>query len=191
MLYPGWLSAPDNGIIVVGAHTAAGQKAGYSTRSTDTAAVAVYAPSGDAERLDTEFQRLDRQRPGFRAGDHSPGYLAQGEGGNAFSAIDIVTTDVPGAAGYNSSAFPDISPSEGGVPDYRSYYCRFSGTSAATAIAAGLLSLAMTAGRVPRGDGPAARAKLPTNGKAHDDDAAQPRLKWQGQAEGGGSSSVR
>ena len=81
---------------------------------------------------------------------------------STFATQEIVSTDVPGAAGYNGSIFP---ASEGAI-DFRSFYCHFSGTSAATAITAGMLSLAMTTGLIPRRDGP--RAKSHCSGAAPD-----------------------
>ena len=78
---------------------------------------------------------------------------------------------MPGAAGYNSSIFP---ASEGAI-DFRSFYCHFSGTSAAAAITAGMLSLAMTTGLIPRGDGPRAKRML-RGGAGPTDDKDAKRL---------------
>ncbi|MCU0906989.1 MAG: S8 family serine peptidase [Rhodobacteraceae bacterium] len=62
----------------------------------------------------------------------------------------LVSTDPPGAWGYRSSAFahgPSSDEVDSGVHyEIGSLFCRFSGTSAATAIAAGLASLAIAMG---------------------------------------------
>jgi hypothetical protein len=64
----------------------------------------------------------------------------------------------------------------GGVLDYRSYYCHFSGTSAACAITAGALSLAISAG-VMRRDPALAKRRLA--GSARPDDVlGSPHLSW-------------
>ncbi|WP_353471125.1 S8 family serine peptidase [Salipiger sp. H15] len=175
MLYPGLLASDRNGIILVGAHTSLGTRAGYSNIGTDALPITLYAPSGDSERLDSEIVRLDQTSPDFHANTHAPGTLEESE---PFSALDVISTDVPGAAGYNGSPFPEILPAENTLPDYRSYYCRFSGTSAATAIASGVLALAMSTGKVPRGDGVGAKKKLRGSAAPTNDAAAEPKLNW-------------
>lgn len=175
MLYPGVLASDKNGIILVGAHTSLGKRAGYSTTGSADLPVTLYAPSGDSERLDSEIIRLDRVSPDFREDTYSPGDLAAAED---FSPLDVISTDVPGAAGYNGSPFPEILPEDATLPDYRSYYCRFSGTSAATAIAAGMLALAMSTGKIARGDGITAKKKLRGSSAPTDDINAEPKLVW-------------
>lgn len=199
-ILPAALADPKNGIIAVGAHAATRNRAGYSTAGP----VTLYAPSGDGERLDAMVQRLDIADPEYRPGDHSAAYLdglglhyppaAAGGGAGAapghaplaaetapgpsvFATQEIISTDVPGAAGYNGSPYSQHVFSGDAVLDYRSYYCRFSGTSAAAAITAGLLSLAMAAGAVPRGKGPQAKAALLARAKA-DGPGGAPRLHW-------------
>ena len=166
VLFPGSLAADDNGIVAVGAHTAAGQPASYSP-ATD--AVTVYAPSGDGERLDRVMQRLDVQSAGFNPNDHGHAYLdGLGNFGDlagtdattkTHAPQDLVSTDVPGRAGYNSSPNAQVFGRDGAMLDYRSAYCRFSGTSGAVALTAGLVSLGMSAGRLDRrGRGPGPRS---------------------------------
>jgi hypothetical protein len=188
LLYPASLaSEEDNGIIAVGARAATGRRAGYSSTGASPGGITVYAPSGDGERLDDRLQRLDSADAGFRPSDHSALYLSRlgvqhgadgrgrADGPSIFATQEIVSTDVPGAAGYNTSAFGRPS-GMGGILDYRSYYCHFSGTSAACAIAAGALSLAISAGVLPR-DGPTAKRRL--GGGAQPDDAlGTPYLSW-------------
>lgn len=175
VMYPGCLAEDSNGIVLVGAHNSNGARSAFSTTRTDAAEITLYAPSGDSERLDAALVRLDRISGNFEPGFHSPSYL---EGQDDFSAQDVISTDVPGAAGYNGSAFPEILPSEDHIPDYRSYYCRFSGTSAAAAITAGALSLAYSTGRIPRGNGVEAKRILRGTDDPGDDARAEPKLRW-------------
>ena len=163
LMYPASLATEEeeNGIIAVGARAATGQRAGYSSIGDEPGAVTLYAPSGDGERLDGRLQRLDSADAGFRPSDHSALYVSKlgvqysadgsgrPDGPSIFATQEIVSTDVPGPAGYNSSAYGRPT-GMGGILDYRSYYCHFSGTSAACAIAAGALSLAISAGIMPR-----------------------------------------
>ncbi|MEV8468821.1 hypothetical protein AB0T83_18865 [Fluviibacterium sp. DFM31] len=61
-----------------------------------------------------------------------------------FQPTDIVSTDVPGSAGYNPSPYVQLPGQESDEHlEVASLYCGFSGTSAATALAAGLVSLAL------------------------------------------------
>ena len=200
LMYPGRLARDDNGIVAVGARAASGLRAGYS--SADHPGVTIYAPSGDGERLDTELRRLDTAAPDFRPEDHSARYRdslrvqhpaagdrgggdgaghdrgsAPGPAPETFATQEIISTDVPGAAGYNASAFARAATATGAVLDYRSYFCHFSGTSAATALVAGVLSLGVAAGKIPRGDPKAAKSRLappPTDPV----EGAEPFVSW-------------
>ncbi len=189
ILCPGSLAAPDNGIIAVGARAATGNPAAYSPESDH---ITVYAPSGDGERLDSRLQRLDTQSARFNPNDHSIAYTAglgnygdqqasNGTGVSTHATQDLISTDVPGRAGYNSSPNAQIFGHEGAVLDYRSAYCRYSGTSGAAALTAGLLSLAMSAGRITPGGaqfGPAAKAAL-CGTKTGDYASAEPAIHWK------------
>lgn len=189
MIYPANLAADDNGIVAVGARTETGQRAGYSTRGGEGAQVTVYAPSGDGERLDQELQRLDTISGDYRSLDHSGSYRDRmgtayhGSGGSArpgpetYTNVDVISTDVPGAAGYTGSVFARTMTACEAILDVASYYCRFSGTSAATAITAGMISLAISAGKLPRGDGRAVKKRIASAGPV-DDDRAAPALHW-------------
>lgn len=192
IILPAALARPDNGIIAVGARAATGRRAGYSSTGGPAGPqITVYAPSGDGDRLDEELVRLDTASPGFRRSEHSAAYrdkLGVRFGGNpatpappitpnVFSTQEIVSVDVPGAGGYSRSPYTQPTGPGAGILDYRAYFCHFSGTSAASAIAGGMLSLAMAAGRAPRGDGVGAKNAL-TGGAPPDDDAATPALSW-------------
>ena len=189
IMYPGSLAAEDNGIISVGARTASGQPASYSP-VTDH--VTVYAPSGDGERLDRDMQRLDVQGAGFNPNDHSQFYRGglgsfgdpsntAGAGRGTHAPQDLISTDVPGRAGYNSSPNAQIFGHNGAILDYRSAYCRFSGTSGAVALTGGLLSLALSAGRLTKGGaefGASAKAAL-CGDIAQSYSKAEPAIHWR------------
>lgn len=58
-------------------------------------------------------------------------------------AEDLISLDVPGPYGYNPSPFRYRPTGNGPHLDIGSLYCHFSGTSASTALAAGLIGLAI------------------------------------------------
>ena len=188
LLSPADLAAQDNGIVAVGARAAGGRAASYSPM---TDAITVYAPSGDGERLDTEMQRLDVQSSGFNPHEHGHDYRdGMGNFGDPDSdpastrlhaPQDLVSTDVPGRAGYNSSPNAQIFGRDGAILDYRSAYCRFSGTSGAVALTAGLVSLAMSAGRIaPRHQDTGHTVKTALTGGVPSSYArAEPAIHWR------------
>jgi len=72
----------------------------------------------------------------------------------------IISTDVPGHGGYSASPFTGAEPEEG-LREYGSYFCRFTGTSAACAIIGGFLALARGLGKYdPCADGVGLKAWL-------------------------------
>ena len=202
MIYPASLAAAPvsaaharegngNGIIAVGARAATRQRAAYSTTSTQAGQISIYAPSGDGERLDIGMQRLDTLDPDYRPYDQSDSYKSKlnveytGAGtaphlvdASTYSTQPVISTDVPGAAGYNGSPFPYPTDPAGAIYDYRSYYCNFSGTSAACAIVAGMLSLAYSAGKIEKGNGSLAKTLLRGGTEPVDDTAGTPALRW-------------
>lgn len=130
-IYPANLADADNGVISVGAANAKGLIAGYS----QTDGVTLLAPSNDAERYDRLSVRLDVQDARF------PDRVCPAQNGNAkFSYFEIISTDVPGRHGYSYSPFASEEP-QGALREFGSYFCRFGGTSAASAIVAGFVSL--------------------------------------------------
>ena len=157
VIYPANLADDDNGIIAVGARNARRQPSSFTSKSNARAKITIYAPSGDAERLDREVRRLDTTDEDFRPSEHDDEDLADA---GDFAVEDIITTDVPGPGGYNGSRFRRARATDDTYHDVSSLFCRFSGTSAAVAIAAGLLSLAMSSGAVTPGDGVAAKQRL-------------------------------
>lgn len=142
-VYPANFASGENGIIAVGAVNAKGWNCSYSPVRNLT----VWAPSSDAERFDRSEVRLDSHAPDYDGavipGDHV---------NHKYSRYDIIGTDVPGDGGYAASPFDGPDP-ETGLREFGSYYCRFGGTSAASALVAGFLSLGQTAGQYPQGSG--------------------------------------
>lgn len=163
LAYPARL-AETCGIIAVGAQTASGDPASYSNSGARGAPVTVHAPSGDGERVDEGLVAFDRRAAGFEPEEAAPVMAAAEESGATVSREvdfrDIVSTDIPGRAGYNGGVARRAYDDEGNIFDFGSFYCRFSGTSAATAITAGFLSLAISSGKLTRGDATAARRSL-------------------------------
>lgn len=72
-------------------------------------------------------------------------YLKRPAGNADFPVQRIISLDPRGPGGYNPSPYRYTPPSDGPYLEIGSLYAEFSGTSAATAIAAGLISLAMQA----------------------------------------------
>lgn len=142
-IYPANLAGEYNGIISVGAVNAKGLVAGYSTNQ----GITIMAPSNDAETYDRVSVRLDEQDVDF-LDRRCP---AQNDNGS-FSHFEIVSTDVPGSHGYSHGPFSSAEPAEG-LREFGSHFCRFGGTSAASAIVAGFVSLGFSLGEVsPAGD---------------------------------------
>jgi len=133
-IYPANLANEHNGIISVGALNAKGYRSGYSGAGSTT----VMAPSNDAEIFDKTEVRLDEQRQNY-----SPIGVPENNSNFKYSNFEIVSTDVPGRFGYSSSPFI-AERSDLELREFGSYFCRFGGTSAASAIVAGFLSLGKT-----------------------------------------------
>ena len=130
-IYPANLASEHNGIISVGSVNAKGHRSGYSGITNLT----VMAPSNDGEVFDRFETRLDEQDVDYtEVGIPSP------NDNEKYSHYDIISTDVPGNYGYAFSPYTSDEP-EDGLREFGSYFCRFGGTSAASAIVAGFLSL--------------------------------------------------
>ena len=135
-IYPANLASDHNGIISVGAINAKGHRSGYSAMKNLT----VMAPSNDSQLFDRHEVRLDEQDV-----DYSPTGVPQINANAKCSHYDIISTDVPGRHGYSFSPFDSDEPDDG-LREFGSYFCRFGGTSAASAIVAGFLSLGFSTG---------------------------------------------
>lgn len=150
-IYPANLASDDNGVISVGAVNAKGWPCSYSPTSDLT----VWAPSSDAERFDSGEVRLSVARMiADKRGIPDSNQIER------FSEIEIISTDVPGRGGYSATPYEGPEP-EDGVREFGSYFCRFGGTSAASAVIGGFLALGRGLGRVPdSADGVAIKAWL-------------------------------
>lgn len=149
-IYPANLASEHNGIISVGAVNAKGFISSYSGRRDLT----IFAPSNDAEAFDANEVRLDETDS-----EYDPIGVPDRNDNAKFSSYDIVSTDVPGPAGYSGSAF-DRPVQDGTLHEYGSYFSLFGGTSAASALIAGFLSLGRSTGQFPTGSGSAAKTWL-------------------------------
>lgn len=157
--YPARLASEGNAIVAVGAHNALGFPCVYGPTGPG---VTVYAPSGDDERVargaDGGYDvRLDRWQRRLNRGDDAGLFIHATTDADVVPPECIVTTDVPGPFGYNPSTILRASYSTDGPDgavevflDPAHLLGLFSGTSAATAIAAGFAALAMTAGKISR-----------------------------------------
>lgn len=131
-IYPANLAADHNGIISVGAVNAKGFRISYS----QSIQVTVAAPSNDAEAFDHTEVRLDAASPTY-----DPIGVPKNNSNYKFSHFDIVSTDVPGPAGYSDGPFSQSDPNTA-MREFGSYFCRFGGTSASSALTCGFISLA-------------------------------------------------
>ncbi|MGJ8628539.1 MAG: S8/S53 family peptidase [Sulfitobacter sp.] len=171
-IYPANLADDHNGIIAVGALNAKGYRCGYS----DARNVTVMAPSNDSEVFDRTEVRLDEQQKdydGVGVPDHNSNFK--------FSSFDIISTDVPGRFGYSSSPY-DAERPDAGLREFGSYFCRFGGTSAASAIVAGFLSLAKSAQVLAAdADGLASKSWLLSKAQQHAEDEVNHMVPiWSG-----------
>jgi len=142
-IYPANLAADDNGVIAVGAVNARGWTCSYSPSSGLT----IWGPSSDGERFDRSEVRLDVRRH-----DYDPTGVPAKNANACYSPFSLIATDVPGRGGYATTPFP--GPETGGeMREYGSYYCRFGGTSGASALIGGFLSLGLSLGYWSRGTG--------------------------------------
>jgi len=160
-IYPASLATANNGIVSVGAVNAHGVRATYSNYGPE---LTVMAPSSDGVRFDRAQTRLD-----MAASNYTGEGVPENNDNALFSYLDVISTDVPGRYGYNSSPFEDAylgesvsdCPDDLQVRDIGSFYCRFGGTSAASALIAGFISLGMSQGGLAHdAGGPAAKRWL-------------------------------
>ena len=160
-------------IISVGAVTHSGELASYSIRGNG---VTVMAPSGDEERYDRSEVRFNKQRPGFDADEVKADFPKRADAASMpthlkFDYHEVISTDLPGNFGYNYGSFEkpfletrrerklrqkssrsDELLFKMPILDKGSFYCAFGGTSAATAIASGFISLGISTDDIPKKD---------------------------------------
>ena len=165
LIYPANLAADDNGIIAVGAVTVEGYRSGYSNYGEG---LTVVSPSDDGEVFNRHQLRVDRLSP--FAAQHD--YEAFGLREYQYSHFSLLTTDLPGAFGYNRGADPwssivpfGANPGIGG-----GYYTTFGGTSGASAEVGGICALIQRAYKSQndseaRLSGPAVKSILQTTSR--------------------------
>lgn len=117
-------SAPD--LFVAGAVTANGVRASYASHST--AARLYHAPSNDGPLLNADNMRF--QPESWVGRNIFPGQASD------WCPFGVLSTDIPGEFGYSPDRGMTGEPNTGG-----SLYTMFGGTSAASAITAGFISL--------------------------------------------------
>ncbi len=122
--------------------------------------------------LSTQSPRYDSERVFLDPWAEVDSYLKTPEGTTDFPKQRIISLDPRGRRGYNPSIYRYDPPGDGPHLEIASLYAEFSGTSAATAIAAGLISLAMQ----NEGKSKIDPAKLPGPGTLFDLDAASQLL---------------
>ncbi|KQI72962.1 peptidase [Loktanella sp. 5RATIMAR09] len=170
-IYPANLASEHNGIISVGAVNAKGYKSSYSA----TGNITVMAPSNDAEAFDVAEVRLDQQSAAY-----DPVGVPANNANHKFSSYDVISTDVPGPAGYSGGPFAEAAIG-GSMREYGSYFNRFGGTSCASALVAGFLSLGYSTGKITGRSGVEAKSWLLTHCHHHDrDEDACNVLCWSG-----------
>ena len=156
--FPASLDEADNGIFAVGAMTSNDEPASYSP----TTGVSIFAFSGDAEVYNRAIRRRDRYRqdPSLRPRDWAKNPLVADD--QIMAQEMILATDPPGPFGYSLSPYEDAWVQTGEVDDvpvnalldFASNFSAFNGTSAAVALAAGLISLGFSSQTIPAGLGP-------------------------------------
>ena len=150
-VYPASLADEYNGIISVSAINAKGYPSAFSLGSRATVA----GPSSDSEIFNRAEVRLDTRRP-----DYDPAGVPAQNDNAKFSSFEIISCDVPGDPGYTGSPFRSAGAGDR-LRDYGSCFCRFGGTSAASALVTGFISLGISAGEIKADrDGLSAKAWL-------------------------------
>ncbi|AXQ94885.1 S8 family serine peptidase [Cereibacter azotoformans] len=142
LIYPAGLADDSNGIVAVGAVTAEGLRAGYSSYGEGLTLV---APADDYPVYNRHQMRLNRFDPLIAMHDYS---VAAGKE-HVFCPLELVTTDLPGVFGYDSGSRPwsSVMPTQGNPGLGGGYYTAFGGTSGACSLIGGLVALAQRARR--------------------------------------------
>lgn len=142
MAYPARLSGKIPNLIAV---TACNQDGDILNYAFDPASL----PEADKSRpvimrtLSSDHPRYDRDTAYLDPYAAVDPYLKIPAGSSKFPARRIISCDPRGNRGYNPSKYRYTPPTSGPHLELASLYAEFSGTSAATAIAAGLVALGM------------------------------------------------
>lgn len=148
LAYPARLVVPEStpsaataaDMIVAGAHTARNLRSAYSS-GTFATGVTVYCPSDDAQVLDENLLRVD-----LRSFTDSLDPASNNSRPNSYSPFGVLALDIPGRFGRSEGSGED---DDAGTdrPGRTSRYSIFGGTSAASSILAGLVSLMQRAAK--------------------------------------------
>jgi subtilisin family serine protease len=142
LAYPACLSKA-GGVLAVTAQNAEGQTLGYAPE-VDTNLNMISVLSSSAVQYDEGalvFDPWQSEDDAEMPAKDDPALKADMK--KALPLEGLISLDVPGPFGYNPSPYAYTPPAVGPHLEIGSLYCHFSGTSAATAVAAGLLSLAL------------------------------------------------
>lgn len=144
LAYPAKLSAQEGGVISVGAVTHRGYRSGYSNYSRELTLV---CPSDDSEVFNRHQVRLDKKSRRYLYHDYSS-YAAtdasETERHPEYSHQSILALDVPGRPGYAGGGLTgtdEDDPVQDWFDPTRGAFALFGGTSAASSILAGIVSL--------------------------------------------------
>ncbi len=181
LAYPAVLATRDepNGIVAVAACGTAGRLTTYSAGDVVGQAATIRTLSGDRPQVHAQDTAIDL----FTASVGADDAIVHGtSGARPVPAERLVTTDVPGRGGYGGGIYgevwrPATAPDGARVAmDVASFFCTFGGTSAATAVAGGLVALGYTSGIIDRATPPhAVKAALVAALAAED---GSPFLDW-------------
>lgn len=139
MAYPACLAGQIDRLIAVTACDPEGNVLTYAFDPKDRPGV-IRTLSSQGTRYDRDGEMLDP----WVAVDP---YLKRPAGSADFPVRRIISLDPRGPLGYNPSAYRYTPPTDGPHLEIASLYAEFSGSSASTAIAAGLISLALQSGK--------------------------------------------
>lgn len=148
--YPASALAAGPHAVIVGAESGDGSPVSYSN-GNDMGARLIRLVSDDAEELDADGVRVDPDRIrgwDFDLSPHAP------DGVTEIYPFAPLTTDVRGSYGYAASGTSDEADYDDGE-ERPALYTLFGGTSAACALAGGLISLLVQTGALPRTGAPA------------------------------------
>lgn len=139
VIYPANLAEEDGGVIAVGAISAEGYRSGYSNYGGLT----LVAPSDDGEVVNRQQIRQGRPTPAEMDLALAPGQETASMTQIPFSDLPLITTDLPGAFGYQADGQRAI----GHTAASRGLYTEFGGTSGAASLIGGLAALMQRARR--------------------------------------------
>lgn len=144
-----------NGLLVATARNRNGAPSSYANGTEIPAKPEIFtALSDDSFRFDADKLRVDETGQYWDDFDTSPHHVAQTEPRSPWGLLSL---DVHTRFGYEDGFSADAP--EDRLSDRQSTYSVFGGTSAASAVLAGCISLAMQKGEIPR-DAPVTPAEL-------------------------------